>query len=95
MVVLIDFFMLLFDFLSSHDPKGHVILFYCIVFNATFSNISAISWRPVLVVEEARVPERTTDDGQATGKLYHMRLRGECTLFCNLQRRARIGDSLV
>jgi hypothetical protein len=26
------------------------------VFNATFSNISAISWRPVLVVEEAGVP---------------------------------------
>jgi hypothetical protein len=26
------------------------------MFNATFSNISAISWRPVLVVEEARVP---------------------------------------
>jgi hypothetical protein len=25
--------------------------FWC--FNATFSNISAISWRPVLVVEEA------------------------------------------
>jgi hypothetical protein len=28
--------------------------FWC--FNATFSNISAISWRPVLVVEEAGVP---------------------------------------
>jgi hypothetical protein len=27
-----------------------------IVFNATFSKISAISWRPVLVVEEAGVP---------------------------------------
>ena len=27
--------------------------FWC--FNATFSNISAISWRPVLVVEEAGV----------------------------------------
>jgi hypothetical protein len=26
-----------------------------LVFNATFSNISAISWRPVLVVEEAGV----------------------------------------
>jgi hypothetical protein len=26
-----------------------------IVFNATFSNVSAISWRPVLVVEEAGV----------------------------------------
>jgi hypothetical protein len=32
----------------------YFILF--IVFNATFSNISAISWRPVLVVEEAGVP---------------------------------------
>ena len=28
--------------------------FWC--FNATFNNISAISWRPILVVEEARVP---------------------------------------
>jgi hypothetical protein len=28
-----------------------------LVFNATFSNISAISWRPVLAVEEAVVPE--------------------------------------
>jgi hypothetical protein len=26
------------------------------VFNATISSISAISWRPVLVVEEAGVP---------------------------------------
>jgi hypothetical protein len=56
-------------------------MFDLIVFNATFSNISAISWRPVLVVEEAGVLERTTDHGQATGKLYHLRLRVECTLF--------------
>jgi hypothetical protein len=27
-----------------------------LVFNAIFSNITAISWRPVLVVEEAGVP---------------------------------------
>ena len=33
--------------------------------------------------------ERTTDPGQATGKLYHLRLRVECTLFCNLQSWAR------
>jgi hypothetical protein len=33
----------------------HRILdFWC--FNATFSNISATSWRPALVVEEAGVP---------------------------------------
>jgi hypothetical protein len=31
-----------------------MILF--LVLNATFSNISAISWRPALVVEEAGVP---------------------------------------
>ena len=31
-------------------------LIWFIVFNATFSNISAISWRPVFMVEEAGVP---------------------------------------
>jgi hypothetical protein len=40
------------------------------------------------LVEEARVPgvNFSTDHGQATGELYHMRLRVECTLFCNVQR---------
>jgi hypothetical protein len=55
------------------------------VFNATFNNISVISWGPVLVVEEIGVPGE--DHGQATGKLYHLRLRVECTLYCNLQSR--------
>jgi len=32
------------------------LLFLFLVFNATFSNISAISWRPVLGMEEAAVP---------------------------------------
>jgi len=31
-------------------------LIWFLVLNATFSHISAISWRPVLVVEEAGVP---------------------------------------
>jgi hypothetical protein len=31
-------------------------LIWFIVINATFSNISAISWRPDLVVKEVRVP---------------------------------------
>jgi hypothetical protein len=30
-------------------------------------------------------PDITTDHGQATGKLYHLQLRVECTIFCNLQ----------
>jgi hypothetical protein len=50
-------------------------------FNATFSNISAISWRPVLVWEKPEYSERTTDHGQSTGKHYPLPLRVECTLF--------------
>jgi hypothetical protein len=40
-------------------------------------------------------PERTTDHGQATGKLYHLRLWVECTLFCDLQSRARTHPVLL
>jgi protoporphyrinogen oxidase len=41
------------------------------VLNATFNNISAISWRPVLVGEEAGVP----------GENHRLYMRVECTLF--------------
>jgi len=56
------------------------------VFNATFSNISAISWRSILVVDEAGVPG---ENHQPTGKLYHLRLRVECTLLVIYKNRAR------
>jgi hypothetical protein len=36
---------------NNHD----LFIYLFLVFNTTFSNISAISWRPVLVVEEAGV----------------------------------------
>jgi hypothetical protein len=36
--------------------KENINLIDFIVFYATFGNISAISWRPVLLVEEAGVP---------------------------------------
>jgi hypothetical protein len=39
--------------------------------------------------------ERTTDPGQATGKLYHLRLQFECSLFSNLQICARTHAILV
>jgi len=57
------------------------IWIWILVFNATFSNISAISWRPALVVEE--VPGENHRLWEATGKLYH---------FANP---CRIGDTLV
>ena len=42
---------------SSNVPVQNLERFgWFMVFNATFNNISAISWRSVLVVEEAGVP---------------------------------------
>jgi hypothetical protein len=38
-------------------------------------------FRSELFDDSAEYQERTTDHGQATGKLYHLRLRVECTLF--------------
>ena len=60
--------------------KRNQILFFGGVFT-TLSAILAISWRPVLVVKDVGVLERTTDQGQATGKLYHLQFQVECTLF--------------
>ena len=51
-------------------------LFMVMVFNVTFSNISAITWRKVFSGGES---QRTIDPEQATGKLYHLRVRVECT----------------
>ena len=44
------------------------------VFNATFSNISVISWRTVLLFEETGTQRKTTDLSQVTDKLYHTML---------------------
>jgi hypothetical protein len=41
------------------------------VFNATFNNLSVISWRSVLLVEYT---EKTIDLLQVTDKLYHIML---------------------
>jgi hypothetical protein len=42
------------------------------VFNTTFNNISAISWRSVLLVESNRVPGENHDLPQVIDKLYHI-----------------------
>jgi hypothetical protein len=42
-------------FIAPWYLQTDFLFFYFWCFNATFNNISAISWRPVLVVEEAGV----------------------------------------
>jgi hypothetical protein len=44
------------------------------VFNVTFNNISVISWRSVLLVEENGVPGENHRPAQVTDKLYHIML---------------------
>jgi len=43
------------------------------VFNATFSNISVISWQPVLLVEETRVPGETLSHNVVSSTPRHER----------------------
>ena len=44
------------------------------LFNATFNNVSVISWRSVLFVKENEYPEKTTDLSQVTEKRFHIML---------------------
>jgi hypothetical protein len=44
------------------------------VLNATLNNISVISWRSVLLVEETEGPGENHDLPQVTDKLYHIML---------------------
>ena len=53
--------------------KGGVMLLV-MVFNATFNNITFISWRSVLLVEETGVPGEKHRLPQVTDKLYHKML---------------------
>jgi hypothetical protein len=57
-------------FFYIHCILKHNLRFVCLmVFNATFNNISAISWLSVLLVEETEEREKTTDLSQVTDKL--------------------------
>ena len=44
------------------------------VFNVTFNNISIISWRSIILVEETYVPGKNTDLPQVTDNPYQIML---------------------
>jgi hypothetical protein len=49
----------MFLWIDMITPHGHTLVLIGVrvmVFNATFNNISVISWRPVLLMEETGVP---------------------------------------
>ena len=62
------------DVKPPHSRNG-LVWFWFMVLNAVFSNISVISWRSDLLVEEAGVPQINTDLSQVTDKLYYIMYR--------------------
>ena len=66
-----------------------------LVLNATFRNISAISWRPVLVMEEAGVPGENHRPWANNWETLSLATASRVHTFCNLQSRARTHAVLV
>jgi hypothetical protein len=62
------------SFLQSIGIKQTKKTIFVIVFNATFNNISVISWWSVLLVEETEDPDKIIDLLQVIDKLYHIML---------------------
>ena len=55
--------------------RTQIYMFVCLmVFNATFNNISLISWRSVLLLEETVLLGEIFDLSQVTDKLFHIML---------------------
>jgi hypothetical protein len=68
--------------LDNFSELRRILWFGFMVFNATFNNISVISWRSVLLVEETRGPGVIPELPQVTDKLYHIMLYSSPTGSC-------------
>ena len=65
--------------------KCHQIGILILVYNATLSNISAIPWRLVLVVEEAGVPGENHRPWTSNWYTLSLAAASRVHPFCNLQ----------
>jgi hypothetical protein len=58
----------------KYNLRAKILFVYLMVFNATFNNSSAISWRSVLLVEETGRPGENQRPVTSPEKLYHVML---------------------
>ena len=65
------------------------------MFKATFRNISAISWRPVLVVEEVGVPGENHRPWARNFLMLSLAAASRVPPFCSLQSQVRTHAVLV
>jgi len=65
-------------YISKNKGKTHRVI--VTVLNATFNNISAISWQSVLLVEETEYPGKKTDLAQVTDKNYLLTVKVTLTI---------------
>ena len=82
-----------------HDPSSGLrysgwLIDLFIVLRATFSNISALSWQPVLVMEEADLPGEN-HMGKQLINFITCGSESSAPYFCNLQSRALTNVVLV